>query len=76
MNLDNCLSGGELKEWARPLVERFGDTYLEISPSGNGVKIFATGKLSGKGKRKDFGDYAIELYDNSRIFYGSTPGRR
>jgi hypothetical protein len=68
IDLDNCLEAGEVKEWARPFVESFADTYLETSPSGKGLKIFAKGKLSGKGKRKDFGDHAIELYDQARFF--------
>ena len=38
IDLDSCL-GARLDEWAEEVVERF-DTYSEISPSGNGVKLF------------------------------------
>jgi putative DNA primase/helicase len=51
VDLDNCLEGGAVKPWARALIERFSDTYAEISPSGKGVKIFAKAKLAGRGKR-------------------------
>lgn len=68
IDFDNCLDGCEVKPWAQPYLERFSDTYGEKSPSGQGVKIFAKGKLPGKGKRKDFGGYAIEIYDERRFF--------
>jgi putative DNA primase/helicase len=68
IDLDNCLEGGTLKSWAGPIIEAFADTYSEISPSGNGVKIFVKGRLPGKGHRKDFGDHAVELYDRGRFF--------
>src|SRR5262245_53541605 len=46
IDLDDCLDrSGALKDWARPIVERFADTYCEISPSGEGLKIWARGKL-------------------------------
>jgi putative DNA primase/helicase len=68
IDLDKCLEDGEIKPWAQSYIERFSDTYMEISPSGKGIKIFTKGKLSGKGKRNDFGDHAIEVYDRSRFF--------
>jgi hypothetical protein len=68
IDLDNSLAAGDLKAWAKPIVESFYDTYIEVSPSGNGLKIFAQGKLSGGGKRKNLGDYAIEIYDRARFF--------
>jgi putative DNA primase/helicase len=68
IDLDNCLEGGQLKPWARPLVNTFADTYREVSPSGSGIKIFVKGQLPGTGKRKDFGDHAIEIYDRGRFF--------
>ena len=69
VDLDSCLDEGRNPlPWAQPIIEAFGDTYMEISPSGKGVKIFAKGRLPGNGKRKDFGDHAIELYDKGRFF--------
>jgi putative DNA primase/helicase len=69
IDLDKCLDGdGNPLPWAQPIILGFSDTYMEKSPSGEGVKIFARGKLSGKGKRKDFGDHVIEIYDQGRFF--------
>jgi putative DNA primase/helicase len=34
-DLDDCLDDeGRLKPWATPIVEKFGDTYIEVSPGG------------------------------------------
>lgn len=68
IDLDNCRKSGELMPWARPIVERFADTYMEVSPSGNGIKIFAKGRLGGRGKRKQYEDHAVEIYDRGRFF--------
>jgi putative DNA primase/helicase len=39
IDLDGCISGSEINEWACEIIERF-DSYREISSSGRGVKIF------------------------------------
>lgn len=46
-DLDDCLDlEGNLKLWARGVVERFSDSYIEISPSGHGLKIWLRGELA------------------------------
>jgi len=68
-DLDNCLDeAGQVKDWARPIVERFADTYMEVSPSGRGLKFWARGKLPGGGRKVPYHDGAIELYDRGRYF--------
>lgn len=68
IDLDDCLDAdGTLKGWARGIVERFADTYMEISPSGTGVKIFCKGKLPTAVVAK-VEDGAIEMYDRKRFF--------
>ena len=48
LDLDNCLMrDGTLKAWAVPIMERFSDTYAEVSPSGQGIKIWVRGTLGG-----------------------------
>ena len=49
-------------------MERFGDTYTEISPSGQGLKIWAHGSLPANLPGVRVGDGAIELYDHARYF--------
>jgi len=56
------------KPWARGIVERFGDTYIEISPSGQGLKIWARGSLPANLPGAKVGDGAIEMYDRARYF--------
>jgi len=68
LDLDDCLSAGELKPWARGIVERFSDTYMEISPSGNGIKIWARGKLAANVPKVRIADGGLELYTHSRYF--------
>jgi predicted P-loop ATPase len=68
IDLDNCMEGGVLKPWAAPIIERFPDSYVEISPSGCGVKIWVKARLEGSGRRASYGDGFIEIYDRGRFF--------
>ena len=69
MDLDRCLKpDGSVKKWAQPIIERFADSYAEISPSGNGVKVWARGRLPDKGVAFEIEDGRIEIYDQSRYF--------
>ena len=69
VDLDDCLENGELKEWAEPIVARFGKTYIEVSPSCCGLKIYARGqKPAGKQSAVQLPDGAIEVYDRGRFF--------
>ena len=40
IDLDHCIEDGKLLPWAQAIVDRFGATYIEISPSGEGIRIF------------------------------------
>jgi primase-polymerase (primpol)-like protein len=53
--------------WARGILERFADTYSEVSPSGSGVKIWCRAKAPRCGKWP-IGRGAIEVYDRRRFF--------
>jgi Primase C terminal 1 (PriCT-1) len=69
IDLDNCLDAeGNLKSWARGIVERFSQTYMEISPSGRGLKIWARGALPQNLPGVRVGDGQIEMYDRERYF--------
>ena len=69
IDLDRCLDdAGELKPWAQPIMERFFDTYAEVSPSGLGIKIWAKGKLPADGTAFSMGDGRVEIYDRARFF--------
>jgi hypothetical protein len=69
IDLDDVLDEHQrVKEWARGVVERFSDTYMEISPSGSGLKIWARGSLPANLPSVKVEDGAIELYDRLRYF--------
>lgn len=69
LDLDDSLDEeGDVKAWAKGIIERFGDTYMEISPSGHGLKIWARGSLAANLAGVQVGDGAIEMYDHARYF--------
>ncbi len=73
IDLDDCLlPDGTLKPWAVPILDRFSDTYAEISPSGGGIKVWAraslAGLVAGTGTRRPCGDGQIEIYERGRFF--------
>lgn len=69
IDLDHCLDGGVLADWAREILDACGPTYVEVSPSGTGLHVFGRGTV-GKGRRHD----GIECYDRGR--YMTVTGRR
>jgi putative DNA primase/helicase len=70
IDLDDCLDGqGNLKPWASQLLYRFADTYSEISPSGNGIKIWARGELPANLPGVAIkGGGSVEMYSWGRYF--------
>jgi primase-polymerase (primpol)-like protein len=78
IDLDHCreITTGAIAAWALKLVKRFA-SYTEISPSGNGLRLFIAAKLRASGrKRGGFGSNgsgAIEIYDRNR--YLTLTGR-
>lgn len=70
VDLDHCLNAETLKveDWAQTIVETI-NSYTEITPSGEGLRIFARGSLPPKHRKK--GDF--EIYENGR--YLTVTGR-
>ncbi len=70
IDLDHCLDANlELKPWASGIVERFATTYMEVSPSGSGLKIWARGKLPANlAAFAVKGGGGIEMYSHARYF--------
>ncbi len=63
VDLDHCLKDGKLSEWAQHVVTTL-NSYTEITPSGEGLRIFVRAKLPGASGRKN---ERIELYSNARF---------
>jgi primase-polymerase (primpol)-like protein len=69
LDLDESLDDHSTpKPWARGIVERFADTYCEISPSGRGLKIWCRGSLPTNIGKVTVGEGGIELYSRARFF--------
>jgi len=71
IDLDKCRAPetGEIAPWALAVMRRFPGTYMEVSPSGTGIKILIRGKLIAGGKVKTITAVGatpgakIEIYD-------------
>jgi len=61
LDLDHCLVGGALTEQAAQIVARCPDTYIEVSPSGDGLHIWGRGNV--RRGRKVAG---VEVYGTGR----------
>ena len=69
VDLDDSLDAeGNVKPWAQGIVGRFADSYMEISPSGEGLKIWCRGSLPANLPGVKIGAGQIELYSHSRYF--------
>ena len=80
IDLDDCLDAqGDLKDWAKPIVDRLkGVGYGERSPSGNGIKFWTRATLPTEAKHKAYivkGADAIEAYDRLRYFTVTGRGK-
>jgi primase-polymerase (primpol)-like protein len=69
IDLDDCLpeAAERATTWAAGILNRFGDCYMEESPSGSGVKIWCRARAPRCG-RWVIGAGAIEVYDRERFF--------
>jgi len=75
IDLDDCLdAGGTPKAWARGVVERFADTYAEVSPSGRGLKIWCRAAMERNLGKVAIEGGGIEIYTHARFF--TVTGRR
>ena len=61
IDLDHCVENDKLSNFARSIVERFRDTYMELSQSGTGIHIFVKGNVPTAVKTKE-----IEIYSSKR----------
>jgi putative DNA primase/helicase len=82
IDLDNCLDeNGQPEQWAQEILDRFAETYIEISPSGIGFHILCFGKPLATGQRKwkkknTNEDQGIEVYDYTSPRYFTITGNR
>lgn len=65
IDLDHCLSDGQLAAWAKRILAQAGPTFAEVSPSGTGLHIWGRGVV-GRGRKIRRGEMAVEVYDRGR----------
>jgi primase-polymerase (primpol)-like protein len=76
LDLDHCLNPltGRLKPWAAAILRDAGATYVEVSPSGDGLHIWGRADVRhGRRIRRPDGT-AVEIYGTGR--YIAMTGRR
>src|SRR5262249_54560076 len=59
---DDCIVDGDLTETGRAVLAGFSNTYIELSPSGHGLRIIARGVLP---KNRHEGNF--EIYSHSKF---------
>lgn len=70
VDLDHCLDGrGRPKRWAEDLLADVPATYVEVSPSGDGLHVWGFGDID-KGRKSS----GVEVYGSGR--YLTVTGRR
>ena len=69
IDLDHCIEDGRLLPWAQEITDHFNATYMEVSPSGTGVRIFC---LLPKGFTYDTKTYFIKHGDIEVYIPGHT----
>lgn len=73
IDLDHCLDGGSVAPWAREILDRCPPTYVEISPSGDGLHIWGLADIP-HGRRLAVDGGTAEIYGTGR--YLTVTGRR
>lgn len=65
IDLDHCLTDGVVAPWAQAILERLPATYIEVSPSGDGLHVFGHATV-GRGRRVRVEGGRAEIYDRGR----------
>ena len=79
VDLDSCRhpESGEIADWAKRWIDKAGDCYAEVSPSGTGVKIWVRSELKlDKGRNWKINEQpmipgkkpGVEMYTHGRYF--------
>ena len=67
-DLDHALEDGELKPWARSVLDRITEPvlFVEVSMSGEGLHVFVEAP-EGQGRKLQVGDGGHEFYSRGRF---------
>jgi hypothetical protein len=73
IDLDHCISEGVITDAAKEILSAFSGAYTEISPSGEGIRIFCAGRIKKAGKGRG-SDKWIEVYQHPSSRYLTVTG--
>lgn len=65
LDLDHCLIDGELTDVAREVIDLIGPTWIEVSPSGDGLHVWMRSNESA-GRVLKIRGQAVEVYSQGR----------
>lgn len=74
IDLDHCVSDDKWAPWAAEIVEHFKNTYIEGSPSGDGLRVLTRGLVEHSGK--GLINKRIEVYGKGSARYLTITGQR
>ena len=66
IDLDHCLTDGQLEPWAAEILELTPATYVEVSPSGDGLHIWGRASGFSGGRRFSWHGGMVEVYATER----------
>jgi primase-polymerase (primpol)-like protein len=66
IDIDHCIANGQVADWAQGFMDTLPATYVETSPSGDGLHIWGTGSLPFGGRRIKITGGELEVYGDGR----------
>ena len=66
IDIDHCIEHGRPARWASDFLATLPNTYVETSPSGDGLHIWGTADLGFTGRRIKIPGGEVEVYSNLR----------
>ena len=66
LDFDHCYSGADLAPWAASILDRVPPTYVERSPSGDGLHVWGFASLDFAGRRVAVPGGEVEVYGSAR----------
>jgi primase-polymerase (primpol)-like protein len=66
IDIDHCLEAGRPTRWASDFLATLPDTYVEVSPSGDGLHVWGVADLGFTGRRIKIAGGDLEVYGNLR----------
>jgi len=66
IDIDHCIEGNVVAPWAQRFLDSLPKTYIERSPSGDGLHVWGRAQLPFGGRHVDIDGGRIEVYGSGR----------